>query len=209
MEWIKAIIEKHKGEDGTVNVEEAMKEINQEFPKNAVPKDQYNHVSNQLTQTNATLKDLREKTKDNPDIQKQLQDAQTAQENAEKELQKLKTDVQLKDKLREAGAQDVDYMLFKLGEVEVNEDGTIEDIDNKIKSLKEANPSHFEESDTEEKDKGGNDPKIPGYKVKDNKLDGGNPPKTYTHEQLKVLTPEEINENWDAVSAALTQGGNE
>lgn len=206
MEWIKSIIEKHKQEDGTVDVEAAMKEVNKEFPKNAVPKDQYNHVSNELRTANDTLKDLQEKTKDNPDIQKQLQDAQTAKEQAEKDLQKLQTDVQLKEKFREAGAKDADYMIFKLGDIEVNKDGTIKDLDNKIKSLKEANPSHFETKENND-DKGdktaGN-----GYKVKDTKLDGGNPPKTYTHEQLKDLSPQEINDNWDAVEAAL-QGGNE
>lgn len=205
MEWIKAIIEKHKGEDGTYNIEEAMKEINQEFPKNAVPKDQYNHVSQQLKTANETLTDLQEKTKDNPDIQKQLQEAQTAKEQAEKQLQKIQTDVQLKDKLREAGAKDVDYMIFKLGEVEVNKDGSIKDLDNKIKALKESSPSHFEAKQEDKRD----DKSSNGYKVKDNKLDEGKPTTTYTQDQLKDLTPEEINENWEAVSAALTQGGNE
>lgn len=207
MEWIKAILEKHKAEDGTVNMEAAMKEINQEFPKNAVPKDQYNHVSQQLKTANETLTDLREKTKDNPDVQKQLQDAQNAKEAAEKQLQKLQTDVQLKDKLRDAGAQDVDYMLFKLGEIEVNEDGTIKDLDNKIKALQESSPSHFTSS--EGNNDGGEGTTPPGYNVKDNKLDKGGTPKTYTHDQLKDLTPEEINDNWDAVEAALAQGGNE
>lgn len=207
MEWIKAIIEKHKKEDGTYNMEEAMKEINQEFPKNAVPKDQYNNISNQLQTTNATLKDLQEKTKDNPDIQKQLQDAQADKEEAEKQLQKLQTDVQLKEKLQAAGAKDVDYMIFKLGEIEVNKDGTIKDLDNKVKALQEASPDHFEAKKDGNEDKGGN-ATPPGYNVKDNKLDEGKPTKTYTQEQLKDLTPQEINDNWEAVSAAL-QGGNE
>lgn len=206
MEWIKAIIEKHKNEDGTVNIEGAMKEINQEFPKNAVPKDNYNNVSNQLKTANATLKDLQEKTKDNPDIQKQLQDAQTAREQAEKDLQKLQTDVQLKEKLREAGAKDVDYMIFKLGDIVVNKDGSIKDLDNKIKSLQEANPDYFE-SETDDK-KSDKTPPAPGYKVKDTKLDGGGTSKTYTLDQIEKLTPKEINDNWEAVSAAL-QGGNE
>lgn len=205
MEWIKAILEKHKSEDGTVNMEAAMKEINQEFPKNAVPKDQYNHVSNELKTANTTLKDLQEKTKDNPDIQKQLQDAQTATENAEKNLQKLQTDVQLKEKLREAGANDADYMIFKLGEIEVNEDGSIKDLDNKIKSLKESSPTHFKAAEDNDKKE---DVNAPGYKVKDTKLDKGGTTKTYTHDQLKDLSPQEINDNWEAVEAAL-QGGNE
>lgn len=38
MEWIKKIIEKHTGEDGKLNLAEAIKEINKEAPKNVVPK---------------------------------------------------------------------------------------------------------------------------------------------------------------------------
>ncbi|MBN6206295.1 phage scaffolding protein [Ralstonia pickettii] len=204
MEWIKAIIEKHKNEDGTYNIEEAMKEVNQEFPKNAVPKDQYNHVSSQLKTANETLTELQEKTKDNPDIQKQLQEAQADKEEAEKQLQKLQTDMQLKEALTNAGAKDVDYMIFKLGEIEVNKDGSIKDLDNKIKSLQEASPDHFDSDSKKDEES----TKVPGYKVKDTKLEEGKPTKTYTQEQLKDLTPQEINENWKAVSAAL-QGGNE
>lgn len=209
MEWIKAILDKHKKEDGTVDMEAATKEINQEFPKHAVPKDQYNLVSGQLKTANSTLKDLQEKTKDNPDIQKQLQDAQADKEEAEKQLQKFQTDAQLKEKLREAGATDTDYMIFKLGEIEVNKDGTIKDLDNKIKALKESSPSHFEETQAPGSQGNQTNPNLPGYTVKDNKLDPSGTTKTYTQDQLKDLTPQEINDNWEAVSAALAQqGGN-
>lgn len=33
MEWIKSILEKHRKEDGTVDLDAANKEIDQEFPK--------------------------------------------------------------------------------------------------------------------------------------------------------------------------------
>ncbi|WP_440896246.1 phage scaffolding protein [Amphibacillus sp. Q70] len=204
MEWIKTILEKHKNEDGTYNIGEALKEINQEFPKNAVPKDQYNNVANQLKDTNKMLKDLQEKTKDNPDIQKQLQDAETAREQAESDLQKLQTDVQLKEALGKAGAKDVDYMIFKLGEIELNKDGSIKDLDNKVKTLQESNPDHFESKEDKKDDKHSG-----GYQVKDTKLDKGAPAKTYSQDQLEKMTPQEINDNWEAVSASLSQGGNE
>lgn len=205
MEWIKDIFEKHKNEDGTYNLEAAMKEINQEFPKNAVPKDQYNNVASQLQTTNATLKDLQEKTKDNPDIQKQLQDAQIAREKAEGDLKKLETEVKVKEALQGAKAKDVDYMLFKLGDLEVNKDGSIKDLDSKVKALKEASPDQFEADADKSKDQSAS----AGYKVQDNKLDSGKATKTYTQDQLKNLTPQEINDNWEAVSASLEQGGNE
>ncbi|MFR0816543.1 MAG: hypothetical protein ACLSIL_19920 [Enterococcus casseliflavus] len=42
MEWIKEILSKHVGEDGKFDLDEATKEIKSEFPKNAVPKADFN-----------------------------------------------------------------------------------------------------------------------------------------------------------------------
>ena len=62
MEWIKQILAKHMKEDGTLDMEAANKEIDKEFPVNAVPKDQYNNLSSQLAEANKTLKSLEAKT---------------------------------------------------------------------------------------------------------------------------------------------------
>lgn len=72
MEWIKSILEKHRKEDGTVDLDAANKEIDQEFPKNAVPKDQYNNLSDSLKTAKDTIKSLEDKTKDNPISRKSL-----------------------------------------------------------------------------------------------------------------------------------------
>lgn len=209
MEWINEIIKKHTKEDGTVDTEAAMKEINETFPQHAVPKDQYNNVSNQLKDTNKTLKDLQSKTKDNPDIQKQLQEAQDAQKAAEEELKNLQTDVQVMNGLREAGAKDLEYAKFKLGSVEVDKEGKVKDLDSKIKDLQKELPDQFGTSDEEEKGKETSNPSAPGYKAIDNKLDKGKTSVSYSFDQLEKLTPQEINDNWDAVQTALEQGGNE
>ena len=39
----------------------------------------------------------------------------------------------------------------------------------------------------------------------DTKLDEGKQSKVYSFDQLSKLTPEEINNNWEAVSAALEE----
>jgi hypothetical protein len=44
MEWIKVLIEKHT-KDGQLDQEELIKDINTEFPKYAVPKEQYNALA--------------------------------------------------------------------------------------------------------------------------------------------------------------------
>lgn len=42
MEWLKTILEKAVITDGKLDVDATMKEINGEFPKHAVPKQDYN-----------------------------------------------------------------------------------------------------------------------------------------------------------------------
>lgn len=57
MEWIKVILEKHKNEEGTIDVEQAIKDINKEFPNNAVPKDTYNDLAKTKKQLETDIHD--------------------------------------------------------------------------------------------------------------------------------------------------------
>ena len=59
MEWLKAILEKAVITDGKLYVEATMKTINAEFPKHAVPKQDYNDKVKELTTANDTIKDLK------------------------------------------------------------------------------------------------------------------------------------------------------
>lgn len=172
MEWIKAILEKHRKEDGTVDIEKAMAEINAEFPKNAVPKSVYNEKATQLDEANKTITQLKENNKSNEDLQQKIKDYETKIENLEKEAAETKKTFALKEALTQAGAKDVDYMIFKLGEVEMDKDGNIKELDNKIKALKESNPSFFE-TKPDESQQHQQQPGAPGYKVIDNKLEQG------------------------------------
>lgn len=206
MEWIKQIIAKHTDENGKVDIKAANKEIDKEFPLNAVPKEQYNNISTQLKTANDTLAELKEQTKDNPDIQKQLTEAKEAQEKAEKELTDFRTKATITEKLREAGAKDVDYALYKLGSLETNKDGSIKDLDNKIKDLQTNLPDYFNTKDSD-KDDSNKNPLGSFTRVNNNLKDGQNS-KTISMDRLQQMTPQEINENWDAVSASLENGGN-
>lgn len=149
MEWIKTILAKHVKEDGTVDLDAANKEIDAEFSKNAVPKEKYNNVSNQLKQANSTLKDLQEKTKDNPDAQKLLQVERDAREKAEKALADMEVSIQAKDALTAAGAKDIEYAMFKLGDLEVDKDGKVKDLENKVKDLQKNMPDYFQSDETD------------------------------------------------------------
>lgn len=148
MEWIKQILAKHMKEDGTLDMEAANKEIDKEFPVNAVPKDQYNNLSSQLAEANKTLKSLEAKTKDNPDVQKELADLKEKADALEKENKDLKINSQVSAALQSAGAKDIDYALFKLGKLELDKDGNVKDLESKVKDLKASIPDYFEKKDT-------------------------------------------------------------
>ncbi len=153
MEWIKSILEKHRKEDGTVDLEAANKEIDQEFPKNAVPKDQYNNVSDSLKTAKDTIKSLEDKTKDNPDIQKELDTYKSKAQTLETENNQLKIDSQVESALRSVGTKDLDYAKFKLGSLELDKEGKVKDLDSRVKDLQKSMPDYFQDkSDNKDKD---------------------------------------------------------
>lgn len=200
MEWMTQILAKHSKEDGTFDLEAAKKEVNQEFPKHAVPKDQYNKISSNLKEANATIQALEEKTKDNPEVQKALDAYQTKAEQLEKENNALKINSQASAALQKAGVKDVDYALFKLGTLELDKEGKVKDLENKVKDLKASIPDYFAQEETEETKA--------GYQTIDTKLPEGKPNTRFTRAEIENMTATEINQQWEAVSASL-QGGNE
>lgn len=200
MEWIKAILEKHTGEDGKLDLEGAQKEINAEFPKNAVPKADFNSKVEELKTANETLTTLQKDNKDVEKLQTTISEYKTQVEALEAERAEERKTYAVKEALQGAGGKDIDYLMFKLGDLELDKDGKVKDLDNKIKGLKEATPSFFEsEEATPPADN-------KGYQVIDTKLDQGKQATIYSMDQLRTMTPEEINQNWDAVSASLEKG---
>ena len=170
MEWIKAILDKHIGEDGVLNLEEAQKEISTEFPKNAVPKSEFNTKIDDLKVANETIDTLQKENKDVETLQTTINDYKTQLEELETERAEERKTYAVKEALQGAGVSDVDYMMFKLGEVEVDEEGNIKDLESKVKELQEANPTFF--TATKEDDDTGNE-NLGGFEVIDNKLENG------------------------------------
>ena len=115
MEWLKAILEKAVITDGKLDVEATMKTINAEFPKHAVPKQDYNDKVKELSTANDTIKDLKKNNADNADLQQQVKDYETEVSNLKTAAENTKKEYVLKDKLKEAGATDADYIIYKHG----------------------------------------------------------------------------------------------
>src|SRR5699024_8690860 len=169
-EWIKAILDKHIGEDGVLNLEEAQKEINTEFPKNAVPKSEFNAKIDDLKTANDTINTLQQENKDVDTLQTTINEYKDQITTLEAERADERKTYAVKEALQSAGVSDVEYMMFKLGEVEVDEEGKVKDLDNKIKELQESNPTFF--TATKDDDDTGND-NLGGFQVLDNKLKNG------------------------------------
>ena len=168
MDWIKMILEKHTKEDGTVDVAAANKEIDAEFPKNAVPKTDFNSKVEELRTANETLTGLQKSNKDNEELQTKISEYETKMQQLETERAEERKTFTIKEALTKAGVADVDYMMFKLGQLETDKDGNVVDLDNKVKALQEANPTFFKPADPAP-----GQPPAPGYKVIDNKLPTG------------------------------------
>ena len=164
MEWLKAILEKAVITDGKLDVEATMKTINAEFPKHAVPKQDYNDKVKELSTANDTIKDLKKNNADNADLQQKVKDYETEVSNLKTAAANTKKEYALKDKLKEAGATDADYIIYKHGGLDkfvFDKDGAPIGLEDVLKPMREASPHLF-------KAVGG----AGGY----NPAGGGNPP---------------------------------
>ena len=166
MDWLKELIEKHTA-DGKTDVDAVMNAFKEEFPKHAVPKDVYNEQAEKLKAANSTLDTLKKSNKDAEDLQQKITDYEAKVQQLEAERSEERKTYAIKEALQKEGVSDVEYMMFKLGKLEVDKDGNIVDLDNKVKALKETNPTFFA-SEAEN-----SEPGAPGYQVVDNKLESG------------------------------------
>lgn len=185
MNWLEELIAQHTDENGVVDKEALMSSIKAESPKHQVPKSVYNDKVAELKTVNDTLSSLKANTQDG-DIKAEL-------ESARSELASLKTEKReqsVKQALLDAGVENeestLDYIRFKLGDLELDEDDNIKHLDNKIRSLKEEAPKFFEVS----KDKDESTQQAKGFKVQDNKLnDGGNQTPMTKSEIMQIKDP--------------------
>ena len=83
MEWLKEILEKAVITEGKLDVEATVKAINAEFPKHAVPKQDYNDKVKELSTANETIKDLKKNNADNEELQKKVDAAKPKNDTPE------------------------------------------------------------------------------------------------------------------------------
>jgi|SRR3712207_654094 len=154
-------------------------------------KEQKEQLESDLKEANKTLDKVKKDNKDIEELQKAIEGYKTKMSELETNRAKEQKEFTIKSKLKDLGCTDVDYMLYKLGDIDKLD--LEKDWENKAKELKENNATFFRVED--KKEPGKQDPKIIV-----NKLPGSdNSPQSFTMDQLKNMTPEEINKNWDTI----------
>ena len=169
MQWIAEAIKASTGEDGVLDLEKLDAAIKTEFPKHAVPKDQYNTKSEKLKEAEKTLAKLQEDNKGLSELQTQIDDYKKLAGERDSALKALQTEVKVKDALRAAKAKDIDYVSFKLGKVTEDD---LDGLEERIKELQTSNADWFKPTETETP---ATEP-IKGYKPFDTKLKEGKTP---------------------------------
>ena len=153
MEWIKTILEKHTGEDGKLNLTEAIKEINKQAPDNVVSKDEYNTVVDAKVQlakdVKARDKQLEDLKKDGSveDLKNQLAAAQEANKKAKKEhdaeIANMKFDTAIEKALANAIHPDLLSGKIDRTKLKLSNDGSVTGLDEQVKVLKEIYKDQF------------------------------------------------------------------
>ena len=152
-----------------------------------------NDLHEKLTEATEAITKASESNESIEQVQTELNEYKAKYEEANTTLATERKTNKLKEALTGAGGADLEYLLFKVGEVEADE------IEAKVAELKEQLPGHFKSQEEPKQDAPA------GYEVISNKLDKGESAKTYSHAELENLSAEEINANWDVISQSLAQ----
>lgn len=152
MDWIKSILEKHTKEDGTVDLAEANKEIDAEFPKKAVPKTDFNSKVEELRTANETLSTLQNSNKDNEGLQSKIAEYETEVQRLKTEQAEITKSYTLKDALAKEGALPdyIDLLLPTFKDLELDEDGSLKGLAEALEGIKTSKPALFQPPAPEE-----------------------------------------------------------
>ena len=126
------------------------------------------------------IADLQSATKGQEEVQKQIADYQAQIAKQQEELNQAKTESAMKIGLLSAGAKasDIDYLIFKMNhdgdwKPELDENGQVKGLDDKVKGLKTQFPAQFEVSSSK--------------KIDEKKLDKPDAKQTTTKEDFKKM----------------------
>ncbi len=128
----------------------------------------HENVTAQYGESTKLIEQLKAGTKDNDALQGKITAHESTIAQLQQQLKETQMDAAIKVALLGAKAVDVDYMTFKLkekGELELDEQGNIKGIDDKLAGLKTQFPNQFESGTTQKE--------IQQQKLPDRKTEGG------------------------------------
>lgn len=157
---IEEILKKHIGENGQLNVEAASKELREEQGKVFVPKTDFNSKNEELKQakTELTSRDQQLEELKKVDAEKLKSEIELLQsknkdltEQHEAEIKQLKIDQAIESQLSAAKAKNTKAVraLIDLENIELNTDGTVKGLKEKITALLESDAYLFEGKEPE------------------------------------------------------------
>lgn len=124
----------------------AVMDIYVEEMKGFVPKERLDEVSGKLKEANATIDTLKKDNADNAELQKQVGEYKNKVAQLETNAANIQKTYALREKLKEAGATDADYIIYKQGGLEkfsFDKDGNPIGVDDLLKPLKASSPHLF------------------------------------------------------------------
>ena len=151
--------------------------------------DELSALQTKLDEANTAITKASESTESLEAIQTELDEYKTKYEETSTTLANERKQTQIEKALADAKGKDVEYLKYKLGEVE-----DIEKLPELVEKLKEELPNHFEGVEVETPQ---------DVEVIGNKLEKGNNNKTFSMSEIAQLTPEEINSNWEIISESI------
>ncbi len=121
-------------------------EVWNEAKKAFVPKADYDSKFKELNTANDTIKDLKKNYTDNAELQEKIKNYETELANLKTAAANTRKEYALKDKLKEAGVVDADYIIYKKGGLDkftFDREGIPIGIEDILKPLKEESPHLF------------------------------------------------------------------
>ena len=158
MAWLRKLIEgAKKNDDGSIDIDDLMKQVNSEFPKNAVPKEQYNQkieenkeYKNQIKTRDKQIADLKEEFKDAKGLKEKVEqleaDNKKQKEDYEAQIKDINFNTALKSALAPYKCKDTDYLMSKINKdlIKLNDDGSIIGLKEQVEPFKKDHEYLFE-----------------------------------------------------------------
>ena len=203
MDWLKEVLGKAGIEEA--KIDGVVEAVSKELPKHFIPKDKYNEVAEakkkleaDLQERDKQLEQLKQAAGNSEELKKQIEALQAENKKAAEEWQakfaQMQLDFALERALTAARAKNPKAVKALLDMEKVKLDGDqLLGLDDQLKALQQSDPYLFGDSG---KVGGGTNP-----------ANASNQTQVFTREQIRKMTPEEIDANWTAIMKQMAEGG--